>query len=69
MNTQPFTTPSAVRITEADYRNASRRLAAIFDASPGTNEYSELRALYKLLERYEMDLNFRRPDSNSTSSS
>ncbi len=40
-------------IAESDYKAASRRLAAIFDASPGTKEFNELNYLYHFLEQYE----------------
>lgn len=40
-------------ITEKEYMEASRRLAVIFDASPGTKEYRELKDLYRLIETYE----------------
>lgn len=43
-------------ITETDYKEASRRLAAIFDASPGTAEYSELARLYQLIDLYEKEM-------------
>lgn len=41
--------------TEADYRNALRRVDALMDAEPGTEAGDELDVLATLVEAYERD--------------